>query len=354
MKTNETASRVDWVDYAKGWCIILVVMMHATLSVSESMGQESLLDDFVAWARPFRMPDFFLVAGLFLSRTIDKPWRVFFDRKVVHFVYFYLLWTLIQGVPKLMIAESGNPVGVLGGLALAMIEPFGTMWFIYILPIFFVVTRLLRTKPVDYVLFAAALLQMAHIETPSTVIDEFAARYVYFFAGYAFAPHIFAFAERVRSAPALALPALLVWGFVNWLAVHYKIAALPGVALIFGFAGAAAVVAFSALLAEARILTFLRNIGSRSIVIYLAFVIPMAATRVALIKLGWFETSGPVAAIVTLVAVLTPLALEWITRGGRLAFLFKRPDWARLPAEGPTPPVRQSNDATSHLAPIAH
>ena len=27
------AARVDWVDYAKGFCIVMVVMMHSTLGV---------------------------------------------------------------------------------------------------------------------------------------------------------------------------------------------------------------------------------------------------------------------------------------------------------------------------------
>jgi uncharacterized membrane protein YcfT len=47
----------------------------------------------VAFAKPFRMPDFFLISGLFLARVIDRDWRTYLDRKVVHFVYFYLLWT---------------------------------------------------------------------------------------------------------------------------------------------------------------------------------------------------------------------------------------------------------------------
>ena len=32
MNTSQT-SRIDWVDYAKGFCIIMVVMMHSTLGV---------------------------------------------------------------------------------------------------------------------------------------------------------------------------------------------------------------------------------------------------------------------------------------------------------------------------------
>ena len=33
MSTCRRPSRVDWVDYAKGFCIIMVVMMHSTLGV---------------------------------------------------------------------------------------------------------------------------------------------------------------------------------------------------------------------------------------------------------------------------------------------------------------------------------
>ena len=94
-------ARLDWVDTAKGLCIVLVVMMHATLGVGEAMGGEGFMHSVVAFARPFRMPDFFLVSGLFLSRVIDRDWRTYSDRRVVHFFYFYLLWLLIQSALKL-------------------------------------------------------------------------------------------------------------------------------------------------------------------------------------------------------------------------------------------------------------
>jgi uncharacterized membrane protein YcfT len=31
-----SAARVDWVDYAKGFCIAFVVMMHSTLGVEQA------------------------------------------------------------------------------------------------------------------------------------------------------------------------------------------------------------------------------------------------------------------------------------------------------------------------------
>jgi len=46
------------------------------------------------------MPDFFLIAGLFLSHRITRPWRSYLDSKVLHFGYFYVLWMTIQFATK--------------------------------------------------------------------------------------------------------------------------------------------------------------------------------------------------------------------------------------------------------------
>jgi hypothetical protein len=56
------------------------------------------------------MPDFFLISGLFLANVIDRDWRTYLDRKVVHFFYFYLLWMTIQFAVKApeMAADRGT------------------------------------------------------------------------------------------------------------------------------------------------------------------------------------------------------------------------------------------------------
>src|SRR5215212_9324764 len=210
------APRVDWVDYAKGFCIVMVVMMHSTLGVEQAAGQESWMGYLVAFAKPFRMPDFFLISGLFLARVIDRDWRTYLDRKVVHFAYFYVLWVTIQFVVK-----APNLIGQFGlaGTAFAyleaFVEPFGTLWFIYLLPIFFVATKLARGVHPVLVFAAAALLEIAPIDTGWTVIDEFAARFVYFYAGYLLATHIFAVAAWAQEKPRLALIALASWAVIN-------------------------------------------------------------------------------------------------------------------------------------------
>jgi uncharacterized membrane protein YcfT len=52
----------------------------------------------------------------------------------------------------------------------SFIEPFGTLWFIYLLPIFFVVTKLTRKVPPPAIIAFAAGLEMADVATGWTVI----------------------------------------------------------------------------------------------------------------------------------------------------------------------------------------
>jgi uncharacterized membrane protein YcfT len=69
----------------------------------------------------------------------------------------------------------------------------------------------------------------------------------------------------------------------------------------------------------------LRYCGENSIVIYLAFFLPMAASRAVLIKTGWIPDIGTISAIVTVAGVVGALCIFWVARGMRLNFLFERP-----------------------------
>src|SRR3981081_2079224 len=73
--------RIDWVDYAKGICIVMVVMMHSVLGVELAAGQTGFMHALVAFAKPFRMPDFFLISGLFLPLVIHREWLTHLPRQ---------------------------------------------------------------------------------------------------------------------------------------------------------------------------------------------------------------------------------------------------------------------------------
>ena len=333
----DTKSRVNWVDYAKGICIVLVVMMHTTLGVEKAAGALSWLHGFITWAKPFRMPDFFLISGLFLAARVHKPWREYLDSKVLHFAYFYVLWMSLQSLFKAWpLYQAGGFDSVIQDYAHAFVEPYGTLWFIYMLAIFFVVVKLTVNVPPVLMFVGGAALEMAPIETGNLIMDEFAARFVYFYAGFWLARHVFAFAEGVgRMNVAAIVSGLLIWGYANTIMVANGYAGLAGYSLALGFVGALAVVSTGVLLSKFDWAKPLRYAGENSIVIYLAFFLFMAVTRTVLLRLNLIPDLGMVALVTTVAGVLGPVFLFWAVNNTRLAFLFHRPSWARLASRPP-------------------
>ncbi len=326
--TGKTDSgRVDWVDYAKGICIVMVVMMHSVLGVELAAGQIGFMHAIVAFAKPFRMPDFFLISGLFLPLVIDRDWRTYLDRKVVHFAYFYVLWVTIQfgfKAPGFAAETSWSHAAYL--YLESFVEPFGTLWFIYELPIFFVVTKATRRLPPLLIWGLAAILEMTHYTTGWTAVDEFGARFVYFYSGYLFAAGVFALADRARKEPRLALAGLALWALVNESLVQLGLSEWPLVSLTLGLAGACAIVTIGTLVAHMGWFKSLRFCGEHSIVIYLAFFLPMAATRTLLLRSGVIADIGVMSVAVTVVALFGALAIWQVALKVGANFLFERPD----------------------------
>ena len=71
--------------------------------------------------------------------------------------------------------------------------------------------KLARRVPVKLVWAIGAALEIAHIDTGWMVIDEFAARFVYFYTGYILARQVFAFTARAQTQAWLALGLIALW-----------------------------------------------------------------------------------------------------------------------------------------------
>ncbi len=345
-------TRLDWVDMAKGLSIFLVVTMYCAASVGEDTGQAGFLHWTIAFAMPFRMPEFFLLSGLFLSQVIDRPWLSYADRRVVHYLYFYVLWAIIHIVFKeaLVARDFG---GAASSLAWAIVEPYGVLWFIYMLAVFGIVSKILHDTKVPRwaALAVAAILQMAPVHTGSYLIDQSAEYFVYFYAGAVFAPQLFRLAGWSADNAAPALAVLAAWAVVNAALVfspgflmdpvHIQMgwAALPGLQLLLALSGAAAICMAAALLSQIPAMDWLRWLGSKSLVIYVAFVLPMGIARTILLRLG-VDDVNLVSLLTMAVAITAPIALWWVTeKTGVGRFLFERPHWAHLPGTERRAPV---------------
>ncbi len=335
--------RVEWVDHAKGICIFFVVMLHVNDLSQEWVHRMGWLEEVVKFARPFRMPDFFLIAGLFLASAMRRPWRRYLDGKVVHFFYFYVAWMTLQFlvVDLKHLVHKEDAVGIALVYLRRWIDPVGALWFIHILPVFFFVTRVTRRVPPWLMwLVGAALhsLQIGYeIKVGWKVVDEFMARYVYFYSGYILAPHIFRVASWAYARTRVAIGYLACWGVVNGLLVAAGWALLPLVSLALGYAGALAVIFAAATLSKMSWAWPLRYIGQNSIVIYLSdWAVSIVVVRTLARVIGDVGTLGLVATVVTVLGTI----LGWrVALRTPARFMYVRPRLVRFDDDEPVTPA---------------
>lgn len=131
-------TRFDWVDYTKGFGILLVVYGHvlrgleaAHIGLNKTFFYVS--DTFIYG---FHMPLFFFVAGLFVERWVNKysSYKEAVFEKVKTILWPYILWSLIQGCVNVLLSSMTNSSITWNDLAFKILfRPFGQFWFLYVL-----------------------------------------------------------------------------------------------------------------------------------------------------------------------------------------------------------------------------
>tara|TARA_R110000787_G_scaffold49670_3_gene118991 strand:- start:725 stop:1783 length:1059 start_codon:yes stop_codon:yes gene_type:complete len=326
--------RINWVDHAKGICILLIVAMYTTLSYGDLIQHDSWMTPIAAWSSPFLIPAFFVLAALFLNLSLFGSTKHFFDRKILHFAYFYLVWLFIQKATLDASLLVNAPSAFMADILSAFVEPTDSLFLVYMLVVFHAVTRLVRFLPARKVFIAAALGQIAFatgwIDTGWNVANMFGAWYVFFFAGFVAAPHVFEFAERVSGHTQPLWNVLLGWSVANAAFVVLGVSGLPVISLALGFAGTAAVIALGIQLNRIPWLSMIGYAGRHCLIIYLTFLIPMTALQHGFAANGWAGNAGLACLVITLGAVLLPLVFFRLVRETPLNVLYRRPRRLRL------------------------
>src|SRR5690606_38284618 len=89
-------------------------------------------------------------------------------------------------------------------------------------------------------------------------------------------------------------------------------AALPGLHLVLALAGSVAVCVAAALLTKLPWMRWLRWLGSKSLIVYVSFVLPMGVARIILLRFG-LEDPNLVSVIIMVVSIGSPIVLWWLT-----------------------------------------
>lgn len=146
---SENQIRLPWVDFSRGVCMLLVVMMHfdemhfANLTLDTNV--QKLWDAISSAARPARMPTFFLISGFLASGSLSKQWNLVWHKRVGLLYYLYIIWGIIfVTVLYILFREPSLDTAkdYIQSIISAIIFPNNQIWFLYSLAIFFIITKI--------------------------------------------------------------------------------------------------------------------------------------------------------------------------------------------------------------------
>lgn len=327
------SGRIGWVDTAKGIAIILVVLNHAVIFlVPVGLAQELWLMT-NTFFQAFRMPLFFLAAGLFAGSAVARSWIGLWRTRLALLVWAYFLWTAIRFIYFLIFPYAGrawetDPLLLL----LSPVWPSTGLWFLHALVFFLVATKLMhgRIPPALQVAGAAILstAMFAYPVIPNISYSGMATYFVFFLGGCHGRALVIGLASRTK-------PWIIVVSFVVFfsLSVATGLLDLPRailflvavIALIFG-------VSLSVVLNRFAIFGWVAALGRQTLGVYVSHVILIVVLITGLNALNaqmwplfiWISPILVAASVVALAVVLRRLA-----RGNVLDYAYTAPSWFR-------------------------
>ncbi len=326
--------RIEWVDYAKGIGIILVVYAHllssgyhSGLAIAPRFFQ--LSDSFIY---SFHMPLFFFLAGLFTAASYEKHGGIsFLLQKIKYLAYPYLLWSFLQAAVELLFAGHSYRGGSLEQFLLIPVLPWAQFWFLYailMMYLCFFVLKSFRNYGVPVMSLVAVLLFFKPIPSEYLGLAGFSTGFLFFMAGVCLKPYSQNWGEMKRTA--LYFPVVLCIFIVSAYALFsYTIEAtrLPGGAHPFYFIllavpGIAACLFLSIFLAQHSWFPFLKVLGKYSLQIYVVHMLAGVGTRIILQTV--FHVTNPLLhmGVGVSVAVVVPVLLALLAAKFHIPYLF--------------------------------
>ena len=179
---NETQGRINFIDLAKGICVIMMVLVH----VDEKIFNPSKFEDFI-------LPIFFVMSGYFF-----KPYKfgTFITKKINYILIPFLFWVLLVDLWHLIhIPDVTTPsiMRFIDDPFYHFIEANGPLWFLlslfYVNMIFYLITIIFQD--IKFIFLASVLFGFIGflLDSQSKIlplwIDSAFSSLPYFFFGYA-------------------------------------------------------------------------------------------------------------------------------------------------------------------------
>jgi threonine dehydratase len=353
-----SGSRLKWADVARGACVILVVAMHAYGILYEEYFSEvpytDMWDAVVSAAQPVRMPLFFLISGFLASRALRRTWRTVTRSRIWSVVYLYYVWLAVYTLAGLVRSTATGDQFSPALYIAQLVWPNSSLWYLYALVLYFIVSKISTRFPIWMLLPAAAVLSVIGTSAfPDGTVQYMLRCFVFFLVGVR-SPDLVSCTVKRGNWWLLASSAL-VYGAMCVVTLLTGVSTV-GLILATGVVGIIAALWISRLIEHSYIAGALRYIGRNTLAIFvmhpvvIAFIGAWFATAPSAVK--WISSIPALAiglpGILTATVMAACLGLEWIMLRGRLRFMFELPRFNRGRRPIPQPTASAHNVQERH------
>ena len=346
--------RDQWVDYARGLGILLVVYGHVSRGVFNAgiamNAQCFTLIDSVIYS--FHMPLFFFLSGLYFLPSLDKRGpRALLADKLDSLAYPYILWSLLQGGIEVLLARFTTAKTSLADVLSLFWQPRAQFWFLYVLFLIFVLLAWLY-RPIAsgttadskwstvvraWIWPLAALLLWLWQNTVQLIfpLDFIAAYLLYFLLGAQFPKWKAAMQARAVACLAASTFSFIALGYFFHAELGLLYSASSWLKLPLALSGITLICSLSMLCAriQNKTLAWLAVCGVYSMPIYLMHILASSGVRIVLQKFLHLPSAGLHIACGMLAGVALPILVYRLSRNAAipassaLAWLFAPPRW---------------------------
>ncbi len=309
------ASRVAWIDYARGLAIILVVYGHCFRGLQDAgyvaISSPLRVVDFIVYG--FHMPLFFFLSGAVSTKAFQHDLMPFLRSRLTSIGWPYLLWMSIEAALLISLSGLTNMGPPHLGIDTYLYRPLSPFWFLYALFAASLVVYALRRLTPPMRLGVTAAVSVAGQFIPVDIVQLSSWGLFYLCLGHCCAvwvkrPQVIArlSAPGTLIAMAAATIALSLALLQLGSAYRYEVpVALVGSATVFGCAGRLAK-------AERRLpaLRLIAVLGQISLTILVVHVLGTAGMRIALAKVLHLHTVWLHLAAGTAAGLTVPVCLQ--------------------------------------------
>jgi fucose 4-O-acetylase-like acetyltransferase len=328
--TESKQGRLEWVDYAKGVGMFLVVLGHTLrgLEASDVIADGPTFRFVDSWIYSFHMPLFFALSGFFAERQVKRNMSVFLQEKLATLAYPYLLWSTLQALLQMAAGGYTNHQANLSEISTILITPILEFWFLYALFLISMIYYVLRRLGIGSlaVVVTFGILMVAVRSVPLKlnwpILLVAINNGIYYAFGAASNNHG-ATSTGLARFPELAVM-IVGYGIVTaWALTSHPQLKVMSVAV--ALCGSLASVALAITLSRIRGFDVVRLIGLYSLEIYVAHTIVSGGLRIFLQKILRVQDGMTYIVIVTVGGVFLPMALGMLCRRYHAEFVFRFP-----------------------------